>query len=226
MSRPRSLSRSWLIVPAIPILFTHTPTLARCAEDPACRSHLDSGMALDLDGKYEPALREFQAAYKAQRDPRVALNIGRSLHKLGRFAEALPMYKEAGRAAPADTELQKQLQEFIPQAQQNLPSVPLAQKPVTVVNQVPITLQTAPVTSSSNASATAINNTTVKIDLGPQVSAPKPLYQRMSLWGPLIGVTLLAGAGGIAAALWPRPWQPDPNIPGSPYSPASVGGAQ
>jgi len=224
MSRPRSLNKYWLLVPSIPILFTYSPVRAACGDDPACRGHLDNGMTLDLAGKYEPALRAFQVAYKAQKDPRVAVNIGRTLHKLGRFAEALAMYKEAGRAAPADAALQRQLQEFTAQAQQNLPSEPQVQRPVKIVNQVPVTLQTAPINVSTNA--TAINNTTVKLDLGTQQAGPKPAYQRMSLWGPLIGVTVLAGAAGIAAALWPRPWQPDPNTPSSIYSTLLVEGVR
>jgi tetratricopeptide (TPR) repeat protein len=102
MSRPRSLSRGWLFLfPALNSV-THHLAIAeplRCTQDLVCRSHLDQGVALDLAGKYEPALREFQAAYQRQKDPRMAMNIGRTLHKLGRFSEALSWYKDAGRAA-------------------------------------------------------------------------------------------------------------------------------
>lgn len=228
MYRPLTFLDSLLVAPILllPLLSTAVAEPLRCGPDPQCRFHLDRGIALDREQKYELALAEFQAAYRRQPDPWVAVNVGRTFHKLGRFAEALSWYRDAGYTSPADVELQKQLLEFAAQARQNLPSAPSAQKPVTVVNQVPITLQTAPVTSSSISSATAINNTTVKIDLGSQPPGTTPLYQRMSLWAPLIGVTLLASAAGIAAGLWLRPWQPDPDTPSSPFSPATVGGVQ
>lgn len=231
MFRPRALSRCWLFLPAILILLAQGRAGAqtpRCADDPECRNHLDRGMALDLARSYELALREFQAAYKQQKDPRLALNIGRTLHKLGRFAEAVSWYKDAGRAAPADTALQKQLQEFIVQAQQNLPAASTAQKPVTVVNQPTFAVQAAPVNVSSTA--TAVNYNHIRIDpsalLFTSPPEPRPLYKRASLWVPLLGLVVAAGAAGIAAATWPRPWQPDPRIPSSSYSALTVGGAK
>lgn len=230
MSRPRSLSRSWLFFPALHILLAQRMAIAQplCAEDFQCRSHLDRGIELDLARKYEQALREFQEAYKQQKDPRLALNIGRTLHKLGRFAEALSWYKEAGRAAPADTELQKQLQEFIAQAKQNLPAASTAQTPVRIVNQPTFAVQTSPVHLISTA--TAINHNVIKLDLGAMVPsnqpAQKPLHKRASLWGPLVGLALAAGVAGITAVTWPRPWLPDPNIPGSVFSAVMAGGAK
>ena len=231
MCRPRSLSRCWLFLPTIPILLAQGRAGAqtpRCADAPVCRSHLDRGMALDLARSYELALREFQAAYKQQKDPRLALNIGRTLHKLGRFAEAVSWYKDAGRAAPADTALQKQLQEFIAQAQQNTPAAPTAQKPVTVVNQPTFAVQTSPINLTTTA--TAINNNVIKLDVGSLRAKPqpmnRPLYRRPSLWVPLAGAVLAASVAGIAAASWPHSWQPDPQVPSSVFSAVTVGGAK
>ena len=231
MSRPRSLSRCWpfllpALIPLAPPLATAEPP--RCTPDPLCRSSLDRGVELDRAGKHEPALREFQAAYRRQKDPRVATNIGRTLHKLGRFSEALSWYKDAGRAAPADTELQKQLQEFTAQAKQNLPEAAGAHSPVSVVNQPTFAVQTSPIHLTTTA--TAINHNTIKLDVGSLRAetqpANKPLYRRPSLWVPLAGVVLAASAAGIAAASWPRAWQPDPQIPASVFSAATVGGAK
>lgn len=231
MSRPRSLSRSWLFL--FPTLIPLAQGLAiaeppRCTQDLLCRSHLDRGVELDRTHQYDPALREFQAAYRQQKDPRVAINIGRTLHKLGRFSEALSWYKDAGRAAPADTELQKQLPEFTAQAKQNLPEAAGGRSPVSVVNRPTFAVQTSP--SNLTTTATAINNNMIKLDLGSLRSdsqpAHKPLYQRPSLWVPLVGVVLAASAAGVAAATWPRPWQPDPQVPASVFSAVTVGGAK
>jgi len=231
MSRPRSLSRGWLFLFSALLLFPHRLVTAEppgCVQDLSCRSHLDQGIALDLVRKYELALREFQAAYRQQKDPRVAMNIGRTLHKLGRFSEALSWYKDAGRAAPADTELQKQLQEFTAQAKQNLPEAAGAHSPVSVVNQPTFAVQTSPINLATTA--TAINNNTIKLDLGSLRSDPqpvhKPLYRRPSLWVPLIGSVLVASAAGIAVASWPHPWQPDSQVPASVFSAVKDGGTK
>ena len=231
MSRPRSLTRGWLFL--FPALLPVAHPLAmegslRCTEDLVCRSHLDQAVAHDRAGKYEPALREFRAAYQSQKDPRVAIDIGRTLHKLGRFSEALSWYKDAGRAAPADTELQKQLQEFTAQAKQNLPEAAGARSPVSVVNRPTLAVQSSPINLTTTA--TAINNNIIKIDPGSVRRDPqpvhKPLYRRASMWIPLVGVVLAASAAGITAAAWPHPWQPDPQVPASVFSAASVGGVK
>lgn len=227
----RSLSRCWLFLFPALIPLAHGLAIAeppRCTQDFLCRSHLDRGVELDRTHQYDLALREFQAAYRRKKDPRVAINIGRTLHKLGRFSEALSRYKDAGRAAPADTELQKQLQEFTAQAKQNLPDAAGARSPVSVVNQPTFAVQTSPINLTTTA--TAINNNIIKLGLGSLPSDPQPVhkppYRRASLWVPLVGAALAASAAGIAAASWPHPWQPDPQVPASVFSAASVGGAK
>lgn len=229
MSRPRSLTRGWLILFPVLIAVAHHLAIAeplRCTQDLVCRSHLDQGVSLDLARKYEPALREFQAAYQRQKDPRVAINVGRTLHKLGRFSDALSWYKAAGRAAPADTELQKQIQEFTAQAKQNLPEEVGVRAPVSLVNQPTFAVLTSPI----NLTTATTNNNTIQLELGAMHSdsqpVHKPPYRRALLWVPLIGVVLAASAAGIAAASWPRPWQPDPQVPSSVFSVATAGGAK
>lgn len=231
MSRLRSLNRSWLFVLTTPISLASTLSAAepmRCSQDPPCRNHVDKAIALDAAQKYEPALHEFQAAYKQQKEPRLALNIGRTLHKLGRFAEALSWYRDIGRAAPADIELQKQLQEFTAQARQNLPAAPVAGTTVTVVSQPPFNVQISPVHLTSMAAIAHPND--IKIDLGTMPSGthklPVPLHKRAALWAPLVGIALAAGAAGIAAATWQRPWQPEAHIPASSFPVLTVGGAK
>lgn len=226
MYRPLTFLDSLLVAPILllPILSTAVAEPSQCGPDPQCRFHLDRGIALDREQKYELALAEFQTAYKQQPDPWVAVNVGRALHKLGRFAEALSWYRDAGRAAPADVELQKQLLEFAAQARQNLPMSPSLSPSVTVVNKTivpppPAVQNASSSSSSSSASATALNTTNVQVVTPP--------YKRASLWVPVVGVVLVAGAAGIAGAMWPRPYQPDGATTWIDYSlasTASVGG--
>lgn len=230
MSQPRSLSRCWLPLLAISILLGPARAAAQapsCAEVAQCRSHLDQGMAFDLERNYELALREFQAAYKQEKDPRLALNIGRTLHKLGRFAEAISWYKRAGQAAPADRALQERLQDFLAQSQQSLPAAASVPKSASVVNKPPLVVQTAPMTA--NLTATAINHNVIQLDASllraASAAEPKPLYKRASLWVPVVGLVVAAGAAGLAASLW-GPWQPDGSIPSSTYSAVTVRGAR
>ena len=203
MFRPRFLSRcsSFLFF----LFLFPKPALAGppdCTKQPQCRDHLDRGIAFDSEGKYEPALREFQAAYQIQKDPRVAANIGCALHKLGRFSEALSYYKDAERTAPGDADLQKKLQEYIAQAKQSMASS---------AGQNPSPTRVEAKSGPAHAEAT------VHITLPTPVQPPAPqssLLQRTEvskrpwLWLGL-GV-LTAGAVGLGVGLAAR----EPNIDG------------
>lgn len=228
MYRLRSLNSRWLLLTALPILLAPPRALAlppRCTDNPACRDHLDQGVALTQARQPERALVEFEAAYTQTKDPRVALQIGSTLHDLGRFAEAIKRCQEAERADASDAPLQAKAQTLIERAQQNLRSV--NPRPIRIVNDPSLTLQTSPVQVTSMA--TAINNN-VKIDMGSLLAGAraetKPLYRRAGLWGPVVGLALAASAAGLTAALWPRPWQPDPSLPHSDFMAITVGGVK
>lgn len=217
MRRPSSFLKGWLLFGAALLApSAHADELPpRCGQDLQCQHHLDQGAVLDLAQRYEPALREFQAAYKRKADPRLAVNIGRTLHKLGRFAEALGWYRDAGRAAPADIALQRQLQEYTMQAKQNLPPAapPAAPAPQVVLVERPGPSVLPPVAvAGAQSSATAINQNSINIQLHTAMDRRPPPYKRISLWLPLAGIVLTAGATGIAVALWPRPYQADSSI--------------
>jgi tetratricopeptide (TPR) repeat protein len=230
MSRPRSSSKNWLLLcvalPALPYSLA-AADLPRCVDVPRCCGHLDLGVMHDRAHEYESALREFQAAYSQLKDPRVAVDIGRTLHKLGRFAEALSYYKVAGKAAPADPEVQKIVQEYAAQAKQNLTEPVAAQRPLSVVKQPTFSVQTVPVQQTTTL--TALNQNYINLNLGSLLvdhqPVPKPLYKRSALWIPLVGLALAASAAGAAAA-WPRPWQPDSQIPTVNLYGLAAGGAK
>ena len=227
MYRLRFLNSRWLLLNALPTLLVPPRALAlppRCTDNPACRDHLDQGVALTQARQPERALVEFEAAYTQTKDPRVALQIGSTLHDLGRFTEAIKRCQEAKRADASDAELQARAQALIERAQRNVPSV--TPRPIRIINDPSFTLQTSPVQVTSTA--TSFNSNIVKIDMGSLVagarSEPKPLYGRAALWGPVVGLALAAGAAGLTAALWPRPWQPDPSLPHSDFMAITIGG--
>lgn len=72
----------------------------RCQRNMACRIHSEKGVSLSEKKSYPEALSEFQAAYAAEPEPRLLLNIGRSLYRLDRPQEALEHFtryrKEVG----------------------------------------------------------------------------------------------------------------------------------
>lgn len=71
-----------------------------CVADPLCRAHEDRGISSSAQKNYADALVEFQAAYARAPIPRLLINIGRSLFRLGEPREALKYYERFLRAEP------------------------------------------------------------------------------------------------------------------------------
>ena len=85
----------------------------RCHRNVACRVHSEKGVSLSERKKYAEALAEFQAAYAAEPDPRLLLNIGRSLYRLDRSQEALDHFARYRKADPSmDAETEKTLRRY------------------------------------------------------------------------------------------------------------------
>jgi tetratricopeptide (TPR) repeat protein len=96
---------------------TAAPPDDGCLRDPECREHYDKAYSLYEKGRYEAALPEFQAAYQLRQMPWLLINIGRTLHRLGRLEEAITYYQRYQRAAPnGDPETARKVQEYITQA--------------------------------------------------------------------------------------------------------------
>ena len=72
-----------------------------------------SGGAVEA-GRFESALPEFQAAYDRRQMPWLLINIGRTLHRLGRPREALDHYErfKAAESRP-DAETVERLEKYI-----------------------------------------------------------------------------------------------------------------
>ncbi len=126
--------------------------------------------------QFETALPEFQAAYQRRQMPWLLINIGRTLHRLGRPREALDHYErfKAAESRP-DAETVERLEKYITQAKALADTTP--PPPTTGSNPTPST-PAAPVSSSET-----------------------PLYKKWWFWTAIGGgVVVIAVVAGAAAA--------------------------
>ncbi|HRI52112.1 MAG TPA: tetratricopeptide repeat protein, partial [Pseudomonadota bacterium] len=126
MSDPRLRTRhavllAWflllLVVPAAPAAAgPHSPDDG-CLNDGVCLGHYNHAVKLFEGGRFELALTEFQAAYRRRQMPWLLINIGRTLHRLGRPREALEYYDRHRQAeAKPDAETLDRLEKYTAQA--------------------------------------------------------------------------------------------------------------
>ena len=123
-SCPRAAS---LVLGALLALLCGRPTPAAagpanpddgCLSDPVCRSHYEQAVAAFEQGRFDAALPEFQAAYAQRQMPWLLINMGRTLHRLGRPKDALEQYDLYTKAeSRIDPETRQRLDKYIAQAQ-------------------------------------------------------------------------------------------------------------
>lgn len=88
-----------------------------CVADSVCRDHEDRGIAASAEKDYASALVEFKAAYARAPIPRLLINIGRSLYRLGQPADALRYYERYLLADPYPApEVTQRVQRYIEEA--------------------------------------------------------------------------------------------------------------
>ena len=96
-----------------------------CINDPVCRQHYDTALEQFQDGRYEAALGEFQAAYEQRQMPWLLVNIGRTLHRLGRLKEAIAHYERYQQSGlGTDPETNQKAREYLAQARLLLAQAP------------------------------------------------------------------------------------------------------
>jgi len=164
-----------------------------CINDPVCRQHYDTALELFQDGRYEAALSEFQAAYEQRQMPWLLVNIGRTLHRLGRLKEAIAHYERYQQSGlGTDPETNQKAREYLAQAR--------------------LLLAQAPKTPGSADSATAA---------GGQESVPR--YKKWWFWTAIGGgVAVVAIVGiGLGVGLKSEP-SPPPSVQMTSMLPAGV----
>ncbi len=129
----------WLALHFVPQAHADRPP--SCEQDAACWKELNRASKLAESGQYAEALSVFEAAYARVPDPRLQINIGRSLHRLGRYDDAVAAFQQYQATARASAPPQEQevVRRFIAEAQlaklqasqpQAQPPPPPAEKPI------------------------------------------------------------------------------------------------
>ena len=144
-----------------------------CQSDPACRQHTKQAVRLYSEKNYQAALGEFETAYGLRPEPMLLLNIGRSLHRLGRPEEALDRYKQFEQAVPhPDEPTQQSLHRYVDEAK-------------------------AEVTAKAAAQAQQAQQAQL-VTAQPPPKEDKPLYKKWWFWtGGAVVVTALAVGLGV-----------------------------
>lgn len=92
-----------------------------CELDPSCKAHDATGLALVQAKRYGEALVEFETAYQSRPIPRLLINIGRCLFRVGRYQDAINAYDRFSAADPnADAQTQERVARYLEEAQQAL----------------------------------------------------------------------------------------------------------
>lgn len=169
-----------------------------CLHDGLCRAHYTRARGLSKENDYEGALTAYEAAYRRRSVPWLLLNIGRTLHKLGKPAEALNYYRRYQQEdqAPAP-ERQKLLKEYTEQAEADvaLQKPPSEPKPADKPPESPAPAAGAPGEPPAKPAVAGASD-----GKGPEAEAPAAAQQtRPPVAGPA------PSTGGGAGLLGPLP---------------------
>jgi len=159
-----------------------------CLRDTECRGHYEKAMKSYSAGRYEAALPEFQAAYGLRQMPWLLVNIGRTLHRLGRLEEAVQYYNNYEKASlGADPDTLKKVREYRTQAQAALEAMKAGGSNFTP----PSATTTPPVTQTPPPQTT------------PADEASKPFYKKWWFWtivGGAAAVTIIGVGVGVGVS--------------------------
>lgn len=101
----------------------------RCLESPRCASIAAEAERQFSLGAYQQALDLYRRAYARRPDPRLLLNIGRTLQVVGEVQSAMETYQRCQQAGLRDADLQQRLSRYLDEAQQQLAAAPAAVPP-------------------------------------------------------------------------------------------------
>ena len=176
-----------------------------CLTDSICRAHFQRGRKLSKEDNYAEALVAYEAAHLRRQVPWLLINIGRTLHKLGRPAEAASYYKRYFADEPSGPPERKQRAlQFQAEAEEEVAKLSAIQKQ----NSQPApstTTGASPPPSTTPAAAAIVEPPPAPLSPTPTPS-PTPKVETTGrptwLWTGVAvggGVLLVGGAVGIAA---------------------------
>lgn len=141
-----------------------------CLQDGLCRAHYTRARGLSRESNYAGALAAYEAAYRRRPVPWLLINIGRTLHKLGKPAEALAYYQRYREddQAPAPERL-KLLAEYEQQAEADRTGVAGPPAPDKSADRLPPppTMSTEPPPGPLPSPSASADTTEVPSEVGP-----------------------------------------------------------
>ena len=184
-------------------LLSWTPVSADGAEPTSVpdeyNAHVEAGNRLSIDKNYAAALKEFETAYSIAQRPRLLINLGRCLYRLGRAHDALAKYDQFERTEPnADTETQLRLAKYKEDALRALVSG-TSNSSYSQDSDVRATLRAKPDRESARSAVRTPNTDQASLTNEQPATfsrvPPKPAVVLMS-----IGAALLLGGVGLGVA--------------------------
>lgn len=177
-----------------------------CLTDVICRARFNRGRKLSKEDKFDEALTSYEAAYQLKPVPWLLINIGRTLHKLGRPGEAVERYERYLSAEPAGPQERRQrAEQFLREARDEdallrtrKPAVPVPQ--LVIPTEVPMA---EPVPAPLVLPKPELPPVVMPVPRPPLVDKPRSAPGNSWLWGSLAagGALLLSSAGTGGAAL-------------------------
>jgi tetratricopeptide (TPR) repeat protein len=116
------------------------------ADDPLvqARAHSEAGRALYTLGRYDEALREFNAGYALVANPRFLVNIGQCERALGHEEAARDTYRHFLRDAPADDPLRREVTGIVAELDAHIAAAPPPAPPAATPPPAPVVEVAAP----------------------------------------------------------------------------------
>lgn len=166
-----------------------------CLRDQECRARYEKAMKAYAAGRYEAALPEFQAAYSQRQMAWLLVNIGRTLHRLGRLEEAVQHYNNYEKTSlGSDPDTLRKVKEYRAQAQAALDAMRAGGGNLT------------PPPATTGAT-TPIDTTS---------TGEKPLYKKWWFWAAIGGGVVAITAIGVGIGVGVSNANKDPIPPNAP----------
>lgn len=189
-----------------------------CSQDDACREHFKQASEYYKVKNYVEALLEFRTAYARRPEPRILLNLGRTLFKMGRPKEAIDYYQRFQTAAPNDSASQETVNKYLEEARAALlPPAEVEPKKEPAIPAEPEPPPQSPPEPPSAATPVPPALTLAASVRPPAATAPppRPIYKKWWLW-TLIGVSVAGGVTGLVVGTYRRPGSANADVEGVP----------
>lgn len=197
---------------------------ASCSSDPVCTQLANQARERSGMGLLEDAQRYYASAYEMANDPKLLYERARVIHKLGRYAEAVSLYRKFLDTDTSGNEKQRRkVEQYLDQAQAEArdapatpPPAPASPLPPPVINPTPTptpspVLAPTPETSPTPTPAPVVTKPAPPppVVVAKKLPPPKPkeplnLHKKWWFWTAVgVGVAGIAIGAGLGVASRP-----------------------